>query len=161
MTILTTYSLDIPAIPIPGRSHDQVIRDPRCDERPVMRRRIRLDGNGFPARADRIVPVPYPIPSNVPDSKIRQRRSWLCLVERALRDSPANLRTTLVVLVVFAVLVGIMVATLGMFAIGVLIGLAIMYKPLCVHDRSGRVADADMSGLREGERMSSDPTPTA
>jgi hypothetical protein len=55
----------------------------------------------------------------------------VCLVERALRNSPANLRTTLVALVLVVVLVGIMVATLGLFAVGVLIGLGIMYKPLC------------------------------
>ncbi|HJP75530.1 MAG TPA: hypothetical protein VJ914_14770 [Pseudonocardiaceae bacterium] len=38
---------------------------------------------------------------------------------------------------VIAVLVGIMVAALGMFAVGVLIGLGIMYKPLCQGRTSG------------------------
>lgn len=34
-------------------------------------------------------------------------------------------------LTVAIVIAGIMVATLGFFAVGVLIGMTIMYKPLC------------------------------
>lgn len=130
MTSLTTADLDIPYRSKPDRSHDGGTRVHPRNER-LVRHRIRLDGNEVSARTSAIVPVSSCDLSNSLDSKARHRRSCLCLVERALRNSPANLRTTLVVLTVAVVLAGIMVATLGLFAVGVLIGLCVMYKPLC------------------------------
>lgn len=131
MTSLTTADLHIPYRSVPDRSRDGFVRVlPHC-ERPPRRRRIKLDGNEFAAPTSAVVPVSSVDVSSAPDPNARRRRSCVCLVERALRNSPANLRTTLVALVLVVVLVGIMVATLGLFAVGVLIGLGIMYKPLC------------------------------
>lgn len=131
MTSLMTADLTIPPVPIPDRPHDEAVRDLPRRQRPLVRHRIRLDSNGSPARTSVLVSKPSHSSIHHPGPKPRPQRSCLCRLERALRHSPANLRTTLVILTVASVIVGIMVATLGFFAIGVLVGMSIMYKPLC------------------------------
>lgn len=131
MTSLMTADLNIPPVPMSDRPPDEGVRDlPRCP-RPLARYRIRLDSNESPARTSVLVSMSSHRSTPHPDPKPRVQRSCLCRLERVLRHSPANLRTTLVMLTVAIVIAGIMVATLGFFAIGILVGMGIMYKPLC------------------------------